>query len=1546
MLRFISLCAALFLAAVSTLTPAFAQNAWVSVPFVEGFIGTIGSSNRSATNVTTFATLGVSSVRIGQYSNTGRFESPTGNDIPVYLVFRKGYEEFRIPGTINWKMKSGNTLLAYGFTASPSHADYQEVDLTYSGGTIRLDGTSNFGIVLISQTLAQVGATDGADVSGSNDPVALSDLNDYLDALGTQPPLGPVTVTSQSTYDLTPVISGTAIMAAGETLRVWVNGIPYDAGTDFVVGGDGNWSLQIPDGAALTPKTYSISAIILDPATGNSIEDGTDSELTVLSFTPTPELTVTKTADQGAINSASAGDRITYTVTATNSGNVALTDVTLASDTVTGAATLGLSDANGPVLTAMAADAGNTASTDNGTDLVFDSLAVGEAVTFTVVYDITDADIVAGGVSNVASVSAKDPDLTTITGSVASENAASTALSADAPSIALVKTATLNHDDGTPGVSAGDTIDYTFTVTNTGTVTLTDITIDDPLVTVSGGPLASLAVGASDSVTFSASYTITQDDVDAGAVSNQATVSANAGATKVTDTSGNTEDDDDATVTTVAGTAAIALVKTATLNDDDGTAGGSAGDTIDYAFTVINTGTVTLTDITINDPLVAVSGGPLARLAVGASDSATFSASYTITQDDVDAGGVSNQATASAKAGEATVTDSSGNTQDDDDATETVLSANAAIALIKTATLNDDDGTYGVSAGDSIDYVFTVVNKGSLTLTNITINDPLVAVTGGPLASLAVGVTDSTTFKARYIVTAADVAAGSVSNQATVTAQTPTGTVEDASGSTVSTDDVTVTPLGSITGGVTQNGTARANITVTLTGPGGAVLATTTTDANGLYSFISLPAGEYCVRFDYTGSEAVRAGALNGDGVASGDRVCGLDIVEGAGSNISDVDAILIDPQGVVYDAATRAPIAGATVTLLYGGSPVPDAWLSTDGDPNGHITGADGVYSFLFQSPAPTGAYTLQVSAPDYVTSSLLPVAGASYTPAQGLGVEEIVASTTAPAVGGDTTYYTVFNMTFSNWSDPLSLSKGVIHNHVPLDPSDLTTAITLTKTADVSGVSAPAQIGDVIAYRIEARNTGRVPLAAPSLNDPLTSDEALVSEAGVTDDNELDPGETWVWTASYSLVEGDISAGKVDNMATLTGTDVTSAPYLLESAPTGNATAGAGNGTATSVSLAGLIPQIEEDLEKLINDDIQRAVSRVASKADGYAKDAATALRRGIPDDCGAFEREDERSLDIAASDGNIRAQGHFLSESYDCLAREWRTDEVEISHTQVDGAGGQTVLQFSHRVMRMPDEDSVRGHFYGLYTSRSEIEGLATGSITGVGVTAGLFGAERLKGDLILDYSLGIVAGHHRFSLTFPRSVDIFARGRAQYLGLYGGLGLSGEFRHNDLIIAPRVSLTGQWTTGADVEVRAYQSGVRDAGSLIFGSTHAYRVTAEVDVSNDLTLAHDGKGAWDDLDVELTLTPSLFCGGSSSSAATCGAGFGVSLRDISADGRSRTTAEFKAELTRDTQMFSLSLGRERPFEALPNGTVSQNLSYDTMRGLAVGLEVKSTF
>ena len=117
-------------------------------------------------------------------------------------------------------------------------------------------------------------------------------------------------------------------------------------------------------------------------------------------------------------------------------------------------------------------------------------------------------------------------------------------------SIALTKTGTLNDDDGTAGVSTGDTITYAFTVTNTGNTTITDIELADTGATITGGPITSLAPGASDSTTFTATYTVTQGDIDAGTYTNTATVTGDG-----TGTDDVTAQDDD--IQTLDGTVSL-----------------------------------------------------------------------------------------------------------------------------------------------------------------------------------------------------------------------------------------------------------------------------------------------------------------------------------------------------------------------------------------------------------------------------------------------------------------------------------------------------------------------------------------------------------------------------------------------------------------------------------------------------------------------------------------------------------------------------------------------------------------------------------------------------------------------------------------------------------------------------------------------------------------------------------------------------------------------------------------------------------------------------
>ena len=171
-------------------------------------------------------------------------------------------------------------------------------------------------------------------------------------------------------------------------------------------------------------------------------------------------------------------------------------------------------------------------------------------------------------------------------------------------------------------------------MTNTGNLTVTGVAVSDPLPGLGAitCPGTSLAPGAN--TTCSATYTVTQANVDAGSIPNTATV------TGVAPNGSSVSDTASATVTATR-TPAISIVKTASP-----TTVTAANQIVNYSFLVTNTGNVTLTSVGVSDPLPGLSPitCPLTTLAPGASTTCT--ATYTATQADIDAGQIVNTATA------------------------------------------------------------------------------------------------------------------------------------------------------------------------------------------------------------------------------------------------------------------------------------------------------------------------------------------------------------------------------------------------------------------------------------------------------------------------------------------------------------------------------------------------------------------------------------------------------------------------------------------------------------------------------------------------------------------------------------------------------------------------------------------------------------------------------------------------------------------------------------------------------------------------------------
>ena len=96
----------------------------------------------------------------------------------------------------------------------------------------------------------------------------------------------------------------------------------------------------------------------------------------------------------------------------------------------------------------------------------------------------------------------------------------------------------------------------------------------------------------------------------------------------------------------------------------------------------------------------------------------------------------------------------------------------------------------------------------------------------------------------------------------------------------------------------------------------------------------------------------------------------------------------------------------------------------------------------------------------------------------------------------------------------------------------SILRPAIAITKEANPT----EAQEGDEITYTYEVTNPGNTPLSNVAVNDDRAGDATY--QSGDTNNNDkLDVKETWIFTATYTVTEGD--ANPLVNEATASGTD-----------------------------------------------------------------------------------------------------------------------------------------------------------------------------------------------------------------------------------------------------------------------------------------------------------------------------------------------------------------------------------------------------------------------
>ena len=195
-----------------------------------------------------------------------------------------------------------------------------------------------------------------------------------------------------------------------------------------------------------------------------------------------PEIDITKRAQESSYSSA--GTIIHYTLVVTNTGNVTLSGI-IVTDPLT------------------------------GLDQNIGSLAPGASSTMTETYTVTLADLNSGQIDNTATATG------TYAGDTYTDQASVTVPGTQDPEIRIVKTA-----QETSFTAPGQTINYTLTVTNTGNVTLTNVVVTDPYAVVSC-PQPSYTLVPGQTVTCTATHTVTAADVTAQRFRNVATVTGN-----------------------------------------------------------------------------------------------------------------------------------------------------------------------------------------------------------------------------------------------------------------------------------------------------------------------------------------------------------------------------------------------------------------------------------------------------------------------------------------------------------------------------------------------------------------------------------------------------------------------------------------------------------------------------------------------------------------------------------------------------------------------------------------------------------------------------------------------------------------------------------------------------------------------------------------------------------------------------------------------------------------------------------------------------------
>ena len=684
---------------------------------------------------------------------------------------------------------------------------------------------------------------------------------------------------------------------------------------------------------------------------------------------------------------------------------------------------------------------------------------------------------------------------------------------------------------------------------------------------------------------------------DGTVISNQGFVSAvGGGVTDQPSDDPRTAAPDDPTLNVVGNSPLLFAPKRAALLLDAGTPGVvDPGDVLHYTITISNSGAVAATGVMLTDSVPAnttyvADTTTLNGLPVGQPDGGVFPLSTGVAVGTINPGQsatvefnlsvnagvpggtlISNQAIVDSAELPDLPTDGDGNPATGPEPTVVLVGAGQQLRITKQVAVV---GGGSALPGSQVEYVVSVVNIAAVPAYSVVITDDLGASAMGQLGYVAgsASLNGSTTgvsvagslitadysgaygplqpatsavLRFRAMITAGLPMGTRITNTGTVTWNTPPQTAS----ASVSFDVGGVVGVGAVSGTAwhdadfdkTVDGTERLleGWSVDLY-RNGQPLRSTLTDASGAYRIDGLPpnnvdGSSYELRFTAPGAGANAASLGMADSAFTDGPQRITNIVLSSGDNLQNLN-LPIQPNGVVYDAVGRAPVAGAILTLeSSGGGPLPALCFDDPAQQN-QVTRGDGYYKFDLNFADPGcpsgGAYLIAVIPPGsgYTTgySQLIPPAsGPSMAPLSvptcpgstddavpstlqycEATASEFAPSPSVPARTAGTRYHV--HLTLDNSQVPGS--SQIFNNHIPLDPV-LTGAIALTKTTPSVNVTR----GQLVPYEIILSNSLGTDLQDVSIVDRFPAGFRYIEGSARIDGVPSEPtinGRELVWT------------------------------------------------------------------------------------------------------------------------------------------------------------------------------------------------------------------------------------------------------------------------------------------------------------------------------------------------------------------------------------------------------------------------------------------------